>query len=142
MKKREWCITGSGQPYTIEGETFEAVVAVTLMLGGGALGLDPLTRKNDPKMPIFAVPESINAWVQSEFSMSHHQFMKMVTAPDRISDLARAAESVKLGLPGEGGRTGGRTPEARKNDLLFRASHLHKQIVKAYVRSMGKTTKH
>jgi len=136
--KKQWCITGSSQPYTVTAENFETAVAVCLMLGEG-LGLRPLTDTNSGTFPQLRIKESIDVWLEGKFNMNHHQFMKKVTSPERINDLARAVESVELGLPGE---NGGRPNPPRSDDLKFRANHLHKKIMQTFVKSMARKTRH
>ena len=135
----QWAITGSTQPYTIEAENFHSAVAVTLMLGGGRLGLEPLTKKSSGGMPQFIIKESIDVWLKDTFSMSHHQFMKKVTAQENINDLVRAAESVTLGLPGE---SKGRKNPPRSHDVKHAANRLWMKMTREFMKNVVTKTKH
>ena len=135
---KQWCITGSSQPYTVTAENFQTAVAVCLMLGDG-LGLRPLTDANSGEFPPLHIKESIEAWMEDEFGLNHHQFMTKVTSPDNINDLARAVESVELGLPGE---NGGRPHPPRSDDLKHRANRLHMKIMQTFLKSMARKTRH
>ena len=87
-------IINMSDPYSLKTDDWKSACIATMLLGGGAYGLEEY--KGERVMPIFLFGGA-DAWVQEHFGCSVDKFVEDMDRPAVIA----ALDSVLIGSPGE-----------------------------------------